>query len=383
MNILHLSPYIPSVNTYHAGGVHMGKQIELLSENNDVFVMSCFNDEKERKIIDEQILPHYYYKNNKLLSVVHVLCHLNLPNMFAMRTSLRFALKLIYYVKKYNIDAIQAEYTSMGQYVWIKRFFPHIMFNLVEHDVVQQSYSRHYQSAVGIKKLYYKWQLGLVIKKESKYCNKADNIFVLNNKDKILIDQYYGCKDNVIELVPYYGLESDFTASVKEDNTICFIGQMGRKENKNAAMRLIGIIKKMNRSDIKLYIIGANPDDELQAQSNDQIIVTGFVQDINSVIKKCKIAVFPLMEGAGIKFKVLLAIGLGLPVITTDIGAEGIDEKGETILIANDDETIINKICELLDDESLYEKKVNESKLLIDNKFNMDITRDIIKKIYA
>lgn len=383
MNILHLSPYIPSVKTYHAGGVNMGKQVELLSESNNVFIMSCINDKREKILGKEQFLPHYFYKNNKFLTISHILLHINLPNMFAIRTSLWFALKLIYYVKKYNIQAIHAEYTAMGQYVWIKKIFPTLQFNLVEHDVVQQSYQRYCQSAKGIKKFYYRWQLGLVRIKERLYCSKVDKIFVMNEKDKNLIQEYYGMGEKVVQLVPYYGIESDSSVVVREENTICFIGQMGRKENKDAAIRLINILKKMNRNDIKLYIIGANPDEKLRAESNKQVIITGFLQDINSEIKKCKVAVFPLMEGAGIKLKVLLAIGLGLPVITTDIGAEGIDEKGEVLLIAKNDDEFIAMINELLDDEQFYENKVQESNAFINDRFNIEATRNRLAEAYS
>lgn len=63
----------------------------------------------------------------------------------------------------------------------------------------------------------------------------------------------------------------------------------------------------------------------------ENIHITGFVENIEDEILKNQIAVFPLTLGAGIKLKVLLACGLGLPVITTDIGAEGIDEDGKHI----------------------------------------------------
>ena len=50
MNILHISPYVPSIHASHAGGVCMGKEVETLKEKHNVFVLSFINDEKEQKI---------------------------------------------------------------------------------------------------------------------------------------------------------------------------------------------------------------------------------------------------------------------------------------------------------------------------------------------
>lgn len=71
--------------------------------------------------------------------------------------------------------------------------------------------------------------------------------------------------------------------------------------------------------------------------------------------------------GAGIKLKVLLACGLGLPVITTDIGAEGIDEDGNTLILANTDDQIKNEIIGLIDDSNKIKSKSIESKDFVKN----------------
>ena len=49
MNILHISPYVPSVHASHAGGVCMGKELEALRKKHNVYVLSFINDEKEEK----------------------------------------------------------------------------------------------------------------------------------------------------------------------------------------------------------------------------------------------------------------------------------------------------------------------------------------------
>ena len=103
---------------------------------------------------------------------------------------------------------------------------------------------------------------------------------------------------------------------------------------------------------------------------------------IEEYIDKCEIAVFPLNYGAGIKLKVLLSFGLGLPVITTKIGAEGIDEKGEVLIIKEDDLAFADEIKNLLSNKEKLLEKSKETTLFVNKNFNWRDNRELLKKIY-
>lgn len=381
MNILHISPYVPDVHASHAGGVCMGKQVETLKKYHNVTVLTFVNDEYEKELIKNH--PDYYYVETSTVSFAcNALLHPTMPNMFAIRNSKAFRKKFIQLVKEKNIDAIHAEYTAMGQFVWIKKMYPNIKFTLTEHDVTIQSYERQVIEAKGIKKLYVLIERNKVLASEKKYLRQADIVITFNNKDKKLLESKYLLK-NVIVLNPYYGI--DFTGnneSEKEKNSICFIGQMGRDENHVAAMRLISIFKKLNRKDWKLNILGAHPKEELKKEESANIHISGFVDDINAEILKNEIAVFPLTYGAGIKLKVLLACGLGLPVITSKVGAEGIDETGTVLQIAETDEEYEKRIEYLLDNKDRIDDLSQKSIQFVKDHFSWDVSEKILKEIY-
>lgn len=361
----------------------MAKEVETLMENNTVRILSFVNNED-----DLDYMNGYdnidVVKIGTLSKIFNVFLNLNKPHLFAIRGSLRFSIKLYKIVKKYNIDTIHAEYTAMGQYYWIKRFFPNLKINLVEHDVVDQSYERLSEKNNGIKKLYYCWQKRLVHKQEKKYCMHCDNIFVLNNKDKLLLSDIYKL-NNVYVLNPYYGIDfhnNSYTNIPKKKNSICFIGLMNREENHEAAMRLINIFKSINRDDYSLTIIGAYPKDELLKENANNIKITGFVEDIVKEISKNEIAVFPLEMGAGIKFKVLQAFGLGLPIITTIVGAEGIDEEGKVLTIVKNDDEIQDKIVELLENKAIIKQKSQEGIEYVKDHFDWSKSKKLLEQIY-
>lgn len=361
----------------------MAKELETLAKRHNVRILTFVNNYDELQYIEEYDNIDFV-KIGTLSKIVNVFFHFRTPNLFAVRSSLRFTIKLIYIIKKYNIDAIHAEYTAMGQFYWIKKIFPNIILNLVEHDVVIQSYERLFDNSCGLRKIYYKWQKKLVNKKEKKYCKNFDNIIVLNNKDKKLLKSIYKV-ENVYTINPYYGIDFDsqsMTITKKIQNSICFIGLMNREENHEAAMRLIRIFKDINRDDYFLTIIGAYPREDLKKESTSNIRVTGFVDNIVHEILKNEIAVFPLEKGAGIKFKVLQAICLGLPTITTDVGAEGIDEDGNVLIISNSDEEIKYAIIKLLENKEIRIKTSNKSIEFVRNSFGWDESEVVFENLY-
>lgn len=386
MNILHISPYVPSLRASHAGGVLMGKTVETLKERHRVFVLTFCNDEREKELLQEH--PDYaYVSTSRGVFVRKVLQYLYLPNMFALRRDRAFRSKVREIIEKEKIDAVHAEYTAMGQYEWIKREYPRVRFHLVEHDVAIQSYERKYRDAAGLRKLYYYIEKKKVERYEGRYVRGADLVFALNGKDRDLLRERYGV-ENARVIVPYYGIDTAQAEEEAEDapakeNTLCFVGQMGREENHEAAMRLIRIFRQVRPEGWKLAIIGAHPRPELRAEASETVRVTGFVEDINREIAACRLAVFPLTHGAGIKLKVLLAFGLGLPVVTGRVGAEGIDPEGQVIRLAETDEDYARAIRELTENDELRERLTRESRAYVREHFNWAETEALYREIYG
>lgn len=387
MNIIYLSPYVPSVNAYHAGGVNVGKQIETLKKKHNVYVVAYINNDKDEKLSKEYNQDEGEFITVSTISkIARILMHPFTPAMFAIRIDKNLLNRLKDIIKDKKIDVIHLDYTAMGYYTRLKKEFPKLRLNLMEHDVVQQSFMRKKESSRGLMKLFDSWQLSCVKRIERRYCEIADVIYVTNDKDIELINQYYGITDRVYKLIPYYGVDIDDSNKLDkkdvEENSICFVGQMGRDENKQAALRLIKLFKEINLPNKKLYIIGANPDKELEKYNSENIIVTGFVEDINPYIAKCKIGVFPLMVGAGIKLKVLLAMSLGLPVVTTLVGAEGIDEEGKVLDLADSDNEFIQSMTRLLTDTNYYNDKAVQVNTFVKKEFNWKYTEEIFEKIF-
>ena len=126
-----------------------------------------------------------------------------------------------------------------------------------------------------------------------------------------------------------------------EPHTIVFTGSFGYWPNHAAAMHLIGLSQRLAAAGHahRMLLVGreANPAMLAAARAAPMVTVTGPVPDIRPFIARAGIVAAPLSVGSGTKYKVLEALALGRPVVTTPIGAEGLGLRdGASAIIAPD-----------------------------------------------
>lgn len=141
---------------------------------------------------------------------------------------------------------------------------------------------------------------------------------------------------------------------------LLFVGSYDHTPNVDAVLWLCNAIMPIVwelHPTMKLHIVGNNPNKEVLALASERVIVQGFVAHIDSIFNSCRLFVAPLRYGAGMKGKIGQSLSFGLPCITTDIGAEGMDlVHGQSVLIANTAEEFANRIIELYLDENKWTK---------------------------
>jgi glycosyltransferase involved in cell wall biosynthesis len=139
---------------------------------------------------------------------------------------------------------------------------------------------------------------------------------------------------------------------------VVFIGSFEHTPNIDAAVRLVrGVMPRVWRelADVPVTIIGAEPPAEVTALASPLVDVAGWVRDVEPLLQAAGAMVAPLSWGAGLKGKVTQALAAGLPVITTPIGAEGLDATdGEQMLIGNDDRQLADRVIRALSDAELW-----------------------------
>ena len=165
-----------------------------------------------------------------------------------------------------------------------------------------------------------------------------------------------------------------------KENVISFLGAMNVAHNENAAKHFITNIFPIIKNQIptaKVCIIGGGTSESLKSTASENVVFTGRVDDVREYLKKSKVFICPMLFGSGIKTKNLEAMAMGLPLVTTSVGAENINAvNGKDWFIADLDEEFASKVVDILQDQALEEiLSVNARKFIMSN-FSWNAARE-------
>jgi glycosyltransferase involved in cell wall biosynthesis len=170
---------------------------------------------------------------------------------------------------------------------------------------------------------------------------------------------------------------------------IVFVGAMDYFPNSEAAVFFANNIWPRMKSSlgvIELAIVGANPGPPVLALGKLWgVKVTGMVPDVRPWYRGALAAVVPLRTGAGTRLKILEAMAAGVPVISTPLGAEGLEvTDGENILLVDADDTQgwIDAVASVAESPALNEKLVAGGLRLVQTRYDWEILGAKLRKTY-
>ncbi len=279
------------------------------------------------------------------------------------------------FLKKNEFDIIQIEHTEIGEY--IKKTSGHPII-IDAHDLLVKPAWRQFAFATGIRKVIAYLKYKQIESKELSIYKRVDLILTRSLCDKNMLLKY---NDELkVSVFPPYVRMSEFGDAVPQldTNNILFLGAMDRQVNVAAVCHFYGkIFPKIRHSipDVMFYIVGNNPPRSIKelSERDEQVIVTGFVEDVRPLYLKASVFVAPLSIGGGIIVKILDAMAAGIPVVTTSVGNEGIEAVPDRdILIADEPSQFAEKVVRLLRDEHLSRLLSENGKSFVRENFNWD-----------
>jgi len=358
MKLLFITPYLPSEKSGHAGAKLIYQNIISLSKLHQVS-LATFIDSNEEKMLSVlanngiDVHPVNYPRNQKSIlgklvsgfrNIVPALSYLmgKEPFFFAKYNKKRMRSLISQLLSNNNFDLIQVEYNVMHHY---SDLFVNIPSVLVFHDISTKLYERGKNLGIKTDRRLY----NIAKKIEVGIANKFDSIVTLTKEDKLYLISL-GYKREIFVIPPQINVVSNIDVS-KKPNTICFIGSYNRQPNVRAVEVLINDIYNNIDFPVELNIVGKSLPKYLQKEirNTEGINYLGFIDEIDEFIKTQMLMVAPIQLGAGLKMKIPHSLANGTPVITTTIGAEGIDIGSENGLwVCDGIEMIIIKINSLL-----------------------------------
>ncbi len=115
----------------------------------------------------------------------------------------------------------------------------------------------------------------------------------------------------------------------------------------------------------------------------ENVEVRGYIDDLDEIYRKAKCVVCPLLNGTGMKIKVIEAMSYGIPIICTSRGVDGLEDKYQNgIIVCNDPKEFADKINQLLGDESFYAERKQRICEYFDDFLSLDVNKKTLKEVF-
>lgn len=196
----------------------------------------------------------------------------------------------------------------------------------------------------------------------------ADGVIAVSQKEADLVNDLIGDPTLALNV----SLSEDFPAStvpLDKRNGILFIGNFLHPPNVGAAEYLCkDILPRLAPAllaEHPVYIVGNALDDTIRGYGRNlfNVRMVGWVPSVLPYLNQARVSVIPLLNGAGTKRKLIEALMVGTPTVSTSMGAEGLDVKHSAhLLIADDADSFARSISLLLEDAKLWRRLAREGR---------------------
>lgn len=214
---------------------------------------------------------------------------------------------------------------------------------------------------------------------------KADVGHVVGSYEQEIMQKAF--PDTPVRNIPLYIYENiltDINKNFRERHDLLYVGGFGHPPNIDAVLWFgkevyPKILEKY--PDMKWHVVGGKVPAEIQSMASDNIIIEGFLPDeeLHTLYRECRLAIVPLRVGAGVKGKVVEAAYFQIPLITTTIGAEGLDADMGNMLVENDAIQMAKLICSLYEDYDCLKRMSQAGEVFIRKYFMTDEAKRVLE----
>jgi sugar transferase (PEP-CTERM/EpsH1 system associated) len=330
-------------------------QIKQLAKNNEV-ILCALNDKKVNKEDAFKALQPYCKSVNFIdLGKVSILFNLamaffkGIPIQCGYFYNKRAHKKIRKLIEKHQPDMLFGQLLRVAEYIRKEKTAKTIDYQ----DVFSMGMKRRYEIAPFYLKPIFNMEYKRLRRYEHDIFNDFDVKTIISIPDRIHID--HPKKDEIL-IVPN-GVDHEYYTPRESEKKydIVFTGNMAYAPNVNAVEYLANQILPIvweKLPDVKLYVAGATPDPRVKKVASDKIIISGWIDDMRDAYAQSKIFIAPMRIGTGLQNKLLEAMSMRLPCITTTLANNSLHaEENKEILVGNNEQELAQHIITLLTDK--------------------------------
>jgi len=284
--------------------------------------------------------------------------------------------RLAHVLAENDFDIVQVEGIHLMNYLPViraARSHPIVVcdWHNIESDLMGQ-YAEREQSVA--RKTYARRTARLMNEFEQRALNEFDGHIVVSEPDA---ERLRRMNSRARIFVVENGVDVDYYASEQSagKKRVVFVGSMDYHANIDGAInfaRNVWPAVRGKKPELVFTIVGRDPSPEVRAlSSKDGVEVTGSVDDVRPFYREAIAAVVPLNVGGGSRLKILEAMAAGVPVVSTKLGAEGLDSSdGENILLTDGPAEIGEAVIRIIDDNELAGRLIAGGYALIRERYD-------------
>lgn len=359
------------------GATRIKNTIKELSKSFDLFLISFKNENCELGNEEKNELNKWCQKtifipinNHKIIGSY---LDLGQPYWFSDWYSPELITIIKSILKNQKIDLIQIEFSQLLYIIDYLEKNDQEKCIFTSHDISTISFFRRLLEVKNIKqRIVHFFRFIEIYLYEKKYIPKYKIVNSVSQNDSILLEKYFQPKQiitiaNGIEKVDFLEIKE------KQDKTIVlgYIGSFSHSPNKTAFLYFINKIApqlEKNHVNYKYLLAGKNDNEEINkllskipSPIKNKITNIGFVDSPKDFFNQIDILITPIFAGSGSRIKILEALGFGKKIISSKIGAEGINIDTKLISICNKPQDYINEIKLFQQKEPINYKKEKEN----------------------
>ena len=330
-------------------------QIKQLAKHNEI-VLCALND----KSVDEQrafkaLQPYCLSINFIKISKPQIVLGLarafvkGLPLQCGYFYNRKAAKKINALIQKHQPDMLFGQLLRVAEYIRKKDIPKAIDYQ----DVFSAGMKRRAEIASPLTRPVFNMEYHRLRRYEAAIFDDFDVKTIISEADRQLIPHE---KREQILIVPN-GVDHDFFAPQERGKRydIVFTGNMSYPPNVNAVEYLANEIMPLvwkQLPDATLYIAGATPDPRVKNVASDKIVISGWLDDIRDAYASSRVFIAPMRIGTGLQNKLLEAMSMGLPCITSPLANAALGaQPDEEILVGDKAETMAHHLITLLSDQ--------------------------------
>lgn len=168
---------------------------------------------------------------------------------------------------------------------------------------------------------------------------------------------------------------------------LLFLGNYRHPPNVDAAKHLVADLFPLIKTrlpGVRLFIVGSHAGDNITALASDDVIVTGYVEDLEPYFSQCRVFVAPLRYGAGVKGKLNMSMSYGLPIVGSAVAVEGMDlDDGRDVMVADEPSIFADKVAQVYQDADLWQRLSTAAMSVLQNSYSRAVPKAAIERLKA